>query len=357
MVFDNHKLDHLARNLVKVKQKRDGFCYFQRFTDEQLTVYAQRPLFRQGAKCPAGVYLLFKTNGTKISFECQKEPAWQLIFTLVREMGKVRLIENIKKTRKYSNSGGNLQFPAAFDLYANGQKIASPQLKSGTIEIDLANEAKADVLVKLYLPLLTNAGIRNLTSDGVIQAVPETKAKFYALGDSITQGYTTTNPSTCYVTLVADALHLDGHNQGVGGYHYDAAVLNGFTTLPRPKFITVAYGTNDWFFNPDLNSIRENVRSFYQKLNLLFSDTPIFAITPFWRADMNERQKCGQFLDVIRLIEKEASGYPNLIVIDGLQISPQENSYYADGFLHPNADGFAYIAEKLVPIIAARINA
>jgi hypothetical protein len=44
------------------------------------------------------------------------------------------------------------------------------------------------------------------------------------------------------------------------------------------------------------------------------------------------------------------------VLIDGLKISPHEKTFYSDGRLHPNIDGFAYIAERLAPILTSALK-
>lgn len=83
----------------------------------------------------------------------------------------------------------------------------------------------------------------------------------------------------------------------------------------------------------------------------MFPDTSIFVITPIWRGDMDVSQPSGSLKDVTEVIKNETSVYPNIKIIDGLEISSHETEDYADGWLHPKKEGFAVMAEGIVELI------
>ncbi|NLB79082.1 MAG: hypothetical protein GX796_09655 [Clostridiaceae bacterium] len=51
---------------------------------------------------------------------------------------------------------------------------------------------------------------------------------------------------------------------------------------------------------------------------------------------------------VTKVIEDESYEYENITIIDGLKISSDKAEHYADGFLHPNKEGFEVMAEGIV---------
>lgn len=356
MVFENQNLEILAHNFIKAKKDKTGFIYFERFTNEQFETLAKNPLYQMMSKSTAGIFLFFKTNGNEISFQCKTESIFTNVIPILRYGGS-KIIEAAKASMSLEKKhGGKLKMNDAFDIYINGERVASPKPRSGNIRVSFQNNTKSDVLVKIYFPLYTKVGIMNLTSNGSIETISQQKEKIYCLGDSITQGFGSGNPSLCYVARIAEMLNLDALNQGIGRFQYNPAILNGLEKLPDPKFITIAYGTNDWAHNPRIESIQVNISNFYKKINSLFPDITIFAITPFWRSDMEQVMKSGKFTDVVRLIENESNKYSNLTLIDGLKISPHEKTFYSDGKSHPNAEGFAYIAERLAPVLASALK-
>jgi lysophospholipase L1-like esterase len=356
MVFENQNLEILAHNFIDIKKDKTGFIYFERFTNEQFETLAKNPLFQMMGQSTAGIFLFFKTNGNEISFQCKKESILKNVIPILR-YGGAKIIETAKTSMSPAKRhGGRLKMNDAFDIYINGERVASPKPRSGHIRVSFQNNTKSDVFVKIYFPLYTKVGIMNLTSNGPIETIAQQKEKIYCLGDSITQGFDSGNPSLCYVARIAEMLNLDALNQGVGRFQYDPAILNGLEKLSDPKFITIAYGTNDWAYNPEIESIQLNISNFYKKINSLFPKIPIFVITPFWRSDMEQVMKSGKYTDVVQLIENESNKYSNLVLIDGLKISPHEKTFYSDGRLHPNIDGFAYIAERLAPILTSALK-
>ena len=356
MVFENQNLETLAHNFINLKKDKTGFIYFERFTNEQFETLVKNPLFQMMGKSTAGIFLFLKTNGNEISFQCKKESILTNVIPILR-YGGAKIIEAAKTSMRLEKKhGGRLKMNDAFDIYINGERVASPKPRSGNISVSFQNNTKSDVLVKIYFPLYTKVGIMNLTSNGPIETIAQQKEKIYCLGDSITQGFDSGNPSLCYVARIAEMLNLDALNQGVGRFQYDPAILNGLEKLSDPKFITIAYGTNDWAHNPKIESIQVNISNFYNKINSLFPDIPIFVITPFWRSDMEQVMKSGKYTDVVQLIENESNKYSNLVLIDGLKISPHEKTFYSDGRLHPNIDGFTYIAERLAPILTSALK-
>lgn len=357
MLFKNQNLEMLAHNYIGLEKDKRGFLYFKRFTTKQFESFSNNSLFRMMSKSTAGIYLAFKTNGDEIRFQCKRETIIKNIIPFIQEMGLRKIIQTAKNSLNLSNQyGGRMEMNDAFDIYINGERIASPKPTRGIIKVSFRNNARLDIFVKIFFPLYANVGVMNLTSNGIIEAVPQQKEKVLCLGDSITQGFDAGSPSLCYVAKIAEILNLDALNQGIGGYQYNPEILNSLETLSTPKFIIVAYGTNDWAFNTSMEPVKENVCNFYKKLNALFPNVPVFVLTPLWRADMNIPKESGEFMDVVHLIEKVASKYSNIVMVDGLKISPQDKSYYSDRRLHPNADGFAYIAEKLTHIIISALR-
>ena len=63
---------------------------------------------------------------------------------------------------------------------------------------------------------------------------------------------------------------------------------------------------------------------------------------------MGVLQPSGSLEDVIKVIEEETSGYENITIIEGFDISSHNAEDYADGFLHPNKEGFGFMAEGII---------
>ena len=71
-------------------------------------------------------------------------------------------------------------------------------------------------------------------------------------------------------------------------------------------------------------------------------------ILPLWRGDMNRITAVGSFEDM-RTIIRDAAARFDVDVVDGMELTPHIPDVYADRRLHPNAFGFQFYAENLLP--------
>lgn len=349
------ELTSVAHNYLQAIDDPDGFTSFLRFFPSQLAAYENNVLFELLSHSAAGVYLSFKTTGTQFSFNCRKQSMAGQILPRLKEIGLSGLLDLTGSLREYARQGSNMRLDVLddlFDVVCNGELLLSFKPKNGLVTIPLPNPDRQLLTIRLYLPLYFAVGLKDLTADGEICICPEDRQQILCLGDSITQGFFAGRPSQCYVARLAAGLQVDALNQGVGGYHYEAASLAGIDALPRPSLITVAYGTNDWHTNPSLDSIRANIQAYYVRLNDVFPGVPLIAITPIWRGDIDEPHAAGQLADVDQVIREETQAYANITVVDGLTLSPHDKVFFGDGWLHPNSIGFAWMAKVLLASLA-----
>jgi lysophospholipase L1-like esterase len=356
MLLDRNILNEAVHNSIWTEEDEEGFLFFRRFTPSQMEVYSDDVIFCLMSRCSTGVYLLFQTTGNKISLVCKKTSVLEILPTVLKELGISRLLDMGKELKDniQQYGKGRIHIEDSFDVFIDDVKVAEPKPKSGKIRISFRNPKHKPVTVKICFPIFAEIGIKEIRCNGQTKAINSGKEKMYCFGDSITQGFVAGSPSCSYAARLADALNLDALNQGVGSYYFMDESLVGLETLPKPKLITVAYGTNDWTVMPDIETIRLNIRQYFNKLNKLFPDTPILVITPIWRGDMDVLQPSGSLEDVIKVIEEETSVYENITIIDGFDISSHNIEDYADGFLHPNKGGFGIMAEGIVKEIEAK---
>ena len=338
------KPSEFAKNYLFLDTDEAGFVSFCRFTRRQLPLYAGDSLHRFMSACSAGVEICFSTTGDAISFECRRDfhlkvfldGLWkQLKSTVTRDKEPVKPVDG-------------------FDFLVNGDLEGFTPPRNGRLEFEFRNPDASPVDVRILFPAISGVKIRSLEVNGRVEALAEKRERILCLGDSITQGMSAVNPSLGYVARLSEELNVDALNQGVGGFVYDPASLDGLEDLPSPKLITVAYGSNDWALNPDLEDIRRNVEDYYAKLTTLFPGVPVYAITPLWRADLEAGAKCGALSEVATCISTACSQYPSITVVDGLELIPHDTAYFADGVLHPNAKGFEIMAESLLPHLVPR---
>lgn len=300
----------------------DGGIRFCRFTKAQEDLYdSYSQDFLKKTFSTAGICLRFRTDSTRLGL-------------------------------KVTVRSGSSRTYFAFDLLVNGVLTDSlanfgeltgdytlVQLPHGDWEKEFSL-GSGEKEVSLYFPWSAAVLLRELTVEDGAQLTPVVPGKkLLAFGDSITHGYDALHPSGKYISRLARYLDAQEFNKAIGGevfYPPLALERESFT----PDLITVAYGTNDWRMKT-ARELEEDCRGFYTNLRNTYPDTPIWAITPIWRADYLENiSPAGDFALVEEIIRRVTSALENVTVIRGMDILPRDTGLFADGFLHPNDTGF-----------------
>ena len=116
-----------------------------------------------------------------------------------------------------------------------------------------------------------------------------------------------------------------------------------------PDYILVAYGVNSWRVG-SVEVFERKCRDFYKTLSETYPGTPIFALSPIYRldADTYENPGLGDFRLFDERIPRLTQDLPNVINISGYDLVPRDAKLFADGYLHPNDDGFEHYARNLI---------
>lgn len=313
------KIKEITCGAARVIEEDGGF-HFRRFTDEQMEIYekyARAEDFIRKSYATSGVRFEFKTDGKAISFSTHVKSS---------------------SSRKFFG----------FDLYVNGSLCGHVgETYSGEGEFDYNFElGEGDKEAILYFPWSTCAVLSDIEiEDATYVCAMEKKPKMICFGDSITHGYDAEYPSLSYASQLADKLGAEAFNKGIGGEKFFPILLD---TAPEcdAKYITVAYGTNDWSGMPR-ETFERDCKAFYEKLSALYPEAKIFAITPIWRGDMRKETKCGAFESISEYMRKITAELQNIYVIEGMPLTPHHENFYSDKYLHPNDLGFCIYADRL----------
>ena len=338
----------------------DDYLFISRFTARQLEAYEKTPAYTVCSTHTAGIRLSFMTDGDELRFLCRLPPRINVIKFLVSSAPA--FLAGLRNGSEYKHNRGIRRSWIAdglksainmnvFELLVDGKHISLNRAGNSEMVIPFNNPEHIKRRVDLYFPILEGALIKDFEVNGLVEPVARPTPRLLCLGDSITHGCLALYPSQTYVNRIAEGLMMDTINQGVAGCSHMAMHLDGIENIPAPDLITIAYGTNDWFSTPTFEDIRQNIHDYYEHLNNAFPGKPMVAISPIWRADMDEIRPCGEFEGIRKIIEEETSDWPNMSVIDGLSISPHDSAYFGDEYLHPNDEGFAFMAEKLLPLL------
>ena len=328
-------MQSLVHNTLQVSTDEEGFFFLHRFAPSQSDAVAIHPLYRAMSKTSTGCCLQFFTTGSSLSFLCKRKNA-----SLLPKPGDFVF--------DFANLyGRNLDMSDCFDVRVDEALQPPIPLRSGQLDVSWENPNKKRVLVELFFPLCHCVGVKDIVGDAPMEPVQKSKGMLLCLGDSIVQGMLARRPSLALTALLARELNREVLNQGLMGSLFNTELLQ---RLDVPvKAVLVSFGTNDWVVLSSLAQLKSNVIAFCTRLQILYPHTPVVLLTPLWRGDCDKTTMVGSFEEMRSTIEKAARAFAMVQVVDGLEVSPQNGSFYGDGYLHPNAEGFAYLAEHLVP--------
>ncbi len=319
----------------------DGLVRPSRMAKKQVEAAAEAGRERAAKAC-AGTTINLVTNGDEVSFDlCVIEgPRYESA--------------SVTETSQFAHEAGDERDDLAgivdgIDLVVDGAYRMTAPAVEGLVTLNFENPSHAPAEVTVYLPCLMNVAVGNLSTNGSLEPAPE-RGYLLALGDSITQGYVVGTPSASWPARVARALGLDLVDQAIAGHHFDAHTLRGTKALREnpPAAILVAYGTNDWAHTDTKRDLVRDMTSYLGKLAEKFVDTPIFVVSPIWRADEDEQRRHACSLAWYRSVLCDECARLGLGYIEGADIVPHDVALFSDRRLHPNAEGARYLAEGVL---------
>ena len=202
--------------------------------------------------------------------------------------------------------------------------------------------------VTVYFPNLFETVIQSVQIDDGASLTPVKRPlRYFAFGDSITQGYDAMHPSLSYANQIADKLNAEITNFGIGGEFFIPDLIDFDADTVEPDIITVAYGTNNWSKIPREQTVAD-ANEFYARVRAAFPHAKIFAITPIWRADTERVTDVGALPDSITdIVTAAGAAQAGVTVIRGWELIPHIRDIFSDGYLHPNDMGFRCYADAL----------
>ena len=336
MLLNDQQIRSMTKGTARIKEE-NGWYKFLRFTQFEENAYANHPneakakTFYSSTFKPAGVRFALKTDSDYIAFDV--------------------------------SCGAPCVAPGRFDVYEDGAMVKQVEvpykfISKAHVKIPLS---KGEKLLEIYFPYNARAEIANVElADGATFEPASRRYKMIAYGDSITHGSSTERPSFSYAVAVARLLNADITNKGIGGEEFFPELITE-PAEETPDWITVAYGTNDWRHRtPEV--FDEKCREFFARLVKLYPNTPIFVITPTWRADFEIETPYGAPTTAIDpAIRKLVAEYKNVTVLRGWNLVPHKKTeFFADNRLHPNDFGFevytANLYRELLPHLIEKIG-
>ncbi len=316
MILSNEQLRTTIRGALEILEEKGHVAPYRFGAHLRENVYGAGNQFHDAMSHTSGVISTFCTNSELLSF------SWEI--TEASE-------------------------DQSFDVWVNGIFLSHTvtEKPTGRTELELPGGEKT---VIIYYPYRRAGRIFDVTLDdgASFEAAPAPSCRVLFIGDSITHGSTTAFSSMTYAHQLARGLDAEIINQGIGGEGFNPHAVD--TTVPfTPDLISVAYGTNDWSHNPSHEHFVGVVNGHLAALRDRYPRVPILMILPIWRADYTlTTKKVGSFEDARRVITEAAARF-DAFVVDGFTLVPHLRSVMADDRLHPNALGFQFYAEGLLP--------
>lgn len=319
----------------------DGLVRPSRMSNKQMDA-AREAGRERAASYTAGITINLVTTGDEVSFDLS-------VVTPIHYASSA-----VAETIELAQARGDERAPEAglvdgIDLYVDGTYVMTAPAEDGPVTLSFENPSHAPANVTVYLPCLMSVAVGNLSTNGSLEQAPK-RGYLLALGDSITQGYVVGTPGSSWPAQVSRALGLDLVNQAIAGHHFDAHTLRGMKLLREnpPAAIVVAYGTNDWVHTGSAEDLVENMSRYLSKLADRFCDTPVYVLSPVWRADIDEPRAHGRSLAWVGSILCDECARLGLHYVDGAELVPADRALYADGRLHPDAAGATHLAAGVI---------
>lgn len=241
---------------------------------------------------------------------------------------------------------------------------ASPDLREreGRVAVRFATGLERGATpraVALWLPLISTCAVAGVTlPDGaLVAAEPAPEPRWLAIGDSLTQGFSTQCPTQNWVHRVMRARGLPAWNLGVGGLRIEPEVVRWALASRRWELVTIGLGSNHSWREADVAEAAARAAALAELVlagghgRVLWllppykpceegKGPPEFAGVPLDRA---AGERAGRVRDILRATL--AAYAPRLELVDDLGV--RDHRYYPDG-LHPFAIGFARYAERVL---------
>lgn len=345
----------LLHGCVRVADEAGGWKRPWRFSSDQVrtmgSCLAWHPgLFRQMARCTAGITLEFDTDSTEIALEVllDEEPSGtRVVLDPIRE-GADDPLDGISAT-------------------VDGRHLACvmPSTREAIVRFELDDPSQAPLPglvmlpgfgdthhVRVWLPALRGCAVRNVWGNGTYITEAPSRDQLLVIGDSIAQGFVTGDPALAWPSQLSERLGFDLVNQGLGGQVFQPGTLFGLASLVNPSVVVVALGEN-YRYEPCRNRpTARDIRTYLMEVTRLWPEVPTYVCTPLWHDEQawpSHKMSCWE--RVPSMIEANVAVHDQMVPVDGMRLIDHDPSVLADGYEHPTAEGAAQVANRLAVIM------
>jgi lysophospholipase L1-like esterase len=236
----------------------------------------------------------------------------------------------------------------AFEVWRGDRKVDSQPAALGPNAVRL-RIGEGDGRVVVYLPEGMKPMVRALAAvGGKIEPAPA-QPRWVAYGDSITEGWSASSPSRCWLAIAGREIAMNTINLGFAGSARGEIVLAQQIAALDADVITVAYGTNCWSTIPhSADMVRANTAAFLRIVRAAHPRVPMLVVSPLIRPDAEDGPNAlGTTLAEIRAaIEQTVAerNDPLTALLPGADLVPPD--LLTDG-IHPGDDGHRILATRI----------
>ncbi|WP_127586364.1 SGNH/GDSL hydrolase family protein [Paenibacillus koleovorans] len=245
-----------------------------------------------------------------------------------------------------------------FDLVADDKLVHSLTLPAG--EERCSFHPPAGERFDIYLPQKSGVILKSLSAAEHSELAPirTNRLKWVTYGSSITQCSAAASPSLTWPAIVARSKGWDLTCLGYGGQcHLETLVARMIRDTPA-DLISLCLGINVMSNTLNIKTFRSAVIGMVELIREKHVDTPIVLISPIYCSYRETTENAvGMTLTLMREEIREAVsilqayGDRNLRLVDGLRFFGEEFAGYMPDQLHPNAEGYGIMGERMIDIL------
>ena len=290
----------------------------QRMTVALARLYGRQEYEDIRANCGAGVRMVFHTA------------AERLVLAL-----------------KYGRTAREI-FTSAVKVDDGEASVLTPDSAAGGV-FELCSPGPGEHRYEIFLPNMCEVEITRLAvpKNARLRPAEYRNGKMIFIGDSITQGMTSSSPEKCYAAQLAGRLGADWVNLSIGGAEMQSE-LGKLAQAYAWDTAVVAYGVNDWSHSRSLDEFAEAVRGMLRHLSAR-PGVRIYIVAPIpclLKAEPDNPRSLDEYR---RIIFEIAADFPQVRAVDGSKLLPAEAEYFVDG-CHPNDRGMTALAGSLAAV-------
>ncbi len=326
-------------------------------------------LFRQMARCTAGMFLEFTTDSSEITLEIMldAEPS------ATRHM--IEIARGVRTHVTCDEIAGDSSAQTACDgisIDIDDRHIpAFMPHDAAQISFPLSEPATSALAgmiqlpgfagtrhVRIWLPSLRGCVLRSLWGNGSFISPVTSRARVLVLGDSISQGFIVGDSAYSWPSVFADTIGCEILNQSLGGAVFQPGLLWGLAQYIVPACIIVALGTNYRYEPSRPREVSTDIHRYFDELRRVWPHVPVCCIDMFWHnPDYFPPNAMSAYSQVNTFIHAAIAQYDEMYSIDGSLLMEHSTAHLADGYVHPGKTGAAQIAQELALQIPQLVGA